>query len=87
MRWLVSTLPATTADGRRAFTRQPSGARTVIGAYVPALAAESAGSSTRSAKAHAEWVTARGQLTLPGAASAVPAKSIVSSSPAIVTAT
>src|SRR5258707_9999160 len=37
MRWLVSTLPATTAEGQRAFTRQPSGATTLMGANVPAL--------------------------------------------------
>src|SRR5215218_2579376 len=47
----------------------------------------SSGSSTRRAKKHADRVTASGQFTLPGAASAVPAKSTVSSSPLIRTVT
>src|SRR5690348_15501045 len=87
IRWLVSTLPPATADGARAATSEPAGARTAIGAYVPELDGTSGGISTRTAKQHAERVTAIGQLTLPTAAGAVPAKSISTASPATVTAT
>ena len=86
-RWLVSTLPATTACGGRALTSEPSGARISRGAYVPAHAGTSSGSRTRRAKKHADRVTASGQLTLPSTASAVPARSITARSPSIVTAT
>ena len=33
-RWLVSTLPATTADGGRAFTRDPSGATITLALFL-----------------------------------------------------
>ena len=84
-RWLVSTLPATTADGRRAWTSEPSRTRMSSGASAPAFAGTSAGSRTRSANRHAERVTAIVQLTLPATASAVPSKSIASVSPSSVT--
>ena len=76
MRWLVSVLPATTALGWRAFSRQPSGARTSTAPNSPSFTGTSAPSATLTAKMHAARVTASGAFTLPGAASEVPAKSI-----------
>ncbi len=88
MRWLVSTLPATTAEGQRAFTRQPSGATTLMGANVPALlTGTSLARSTCMAKLQAERVTEMGQLTLPATAGDVPVKSMIAESPSITTRT
>ena len=76
MRWLVSMLPATTADGRRALTREPSGARDRRAARTrPALVGMSAGSSTRSANRQAERVTRDRAVDVAGDRRRVPAKS------------
>ena len=88
MRWLVSTLPATTAEGHRAFTRQPSGATIRMGAKVPALlTGTSLARRTCMAKLQAERVTEMGQLTLPATAADVPVKSMTAESPSISTST
>jgi hypothetical protein len=82
----VSVFPATTAAGGRALTSEPSGARTVTGSNAPPEAGMSGSVSTRTTKKHAERVTASGQLRFPRCCGAVPAKSISTASPAIVTA-
>ena len=86
MREDVSVFPAATAAGGRAFRSEPSGARTVTGANAPPEAGRSGSVRQRTTKKHAERVTASGQLRLPSCCGAVPAKSISTSSPAIVTA-
>ena len=58
-------LPAATAAGGRALTRQPSGARTVTGAKAPPDAGRSGAVRQRTTKKQAERVTASGQLRLP----------------------
>ena len=50
----VSTLPATTAAGRRALSRLPSGAVTVTGRIAPAAGGMSGSVSTRTANQQAE---------------------------------
>jgi hypothetical protein len=87
IRWLVSTLPAHTADGARASTRQPSGTRIVTASYNPAFTGTSAPSATLTANVQAARVTARGAFTFPTAGGEVPARSISIACPAIVTAT
>ena len=82
IRWLVSTFPATTAEGARASTRQPSGARISTAAESPALTGTSAPSATLTANVQAARVTASGAFTFPAAAGAVPSKSISIESPA-----
>ena len=72
----VSVFPATTAAGARAFTSEPSGARTRTGAKAPPQAGMSGSVSRRTTKKHADRVTASGQLRFPGYCGAVPAKSI-----------
>ena len=79
----VSTLPATTAAGDLAFTSDPSGALTSIGAYAPPDAGASGSATTRRTKQHADTVTASGQLRLPPCCGAVPSKSTLTRSPAI----
>ena len=67
-------LDFTTAEGQRAFTRQPSGATMLMGANVPALlTGTSLARSTCMAKLQAERVTEIGQLTLPPTAGDVKA--------------
>ena len=61
----VSTLPAATAAGGRAFSRHPSGAITSTGRKAPAEGGASGSVSTRTAKKAADFVTGRGQLRLP----------------------
>ena len=69
-----------------ALTSDPSGAVTVTGANAPPEAGTSGSVRQRTTKYAAERVTASGQLRLPGCCGAVPAKSIATFSPAIVTA-
>ena len=77
MRWLVSTLPATTADGLRAFDEHPSGAQDAHRRVGAGVGRDVGGrAATRRAKEQAERVTASGQLTLPRTAAAVPSKSM-----------
>ncbi len=83
----VSTLPAATAAGKRAFSTQPSGAWTSIGRWAPAEGGASGSVSTRTAKNAADFVTASGQLRLPSTWSALPEKSSRSESPSIVART
>src|SRR3954464_1251730 len=85
MRDDVSVLPATTAAGGRALTRQPSGAVTVTGANAPPEAGRSGSVRQRTTKEQADFVTASGQLRLPSYSGAVPVKSIRIASPAIST--
>src|SRR4051812_49697147 len=82
MREDVSVLPATTAAGGRALTRQPSGAVTVTGANAPPDAGRSGSVRQRTTKKQADLVTASGQLRLPSYWGAVPSKSIRIPSPA-----
>ena len=83
-RELVSTLPATTAAGGRASSSVPGSVITFTGRCAPALAGMSGSVSTRTANRQALRVTASGQLRLPRSCAALPVKSSVSSSPAIV---
>ena len=82
----VSVLPATTAAGGSALTRQPRGAFTATGTYAPPEAGRSGSVRQRTTKKQAERVTASGQLRLPTYCGDVPAKSISISSPEMVTA-
>ena len=83
----VSVLPATTAAGARALTSEPSGARTRTGTNAP----PDAGMSGSVTQAHDEEARRAGHgeraVEVPRDCGAVPAKSISTSSPAIVTAT
>ena len=75
MRCDVSTFPAATALGERAFTRHPAGAVTRTARDTPPLVGMSSGKSVRTTNSTAERATASGQFTLPRAAAAVPVKS------------
>ena len=75
MRCDVSTLPAATALGKRAFTRHPGGAVTRTARCTPPFVGTSSGKSVRTTNKTAERATASGQFTLPRAAGAVPVKS------------
>src|SRR3974390_350716 len=87
MRLEVSTLPAATAAGNAALTRQPGGAVIVTGANAPEEAGMSGAGTLRITKYPADRVTASGQLQLPGPAVSVPVKSTLTRSPDTVTAT
>ena len=80
-------LPATTAAGARALSRQPSGASTSIGRKAPAEGGASGSVRARTAKKAADFVTESGQLRLPSTCGSVPAKSSESVSPEIVATT
>src|SRR5438445_610450 len=69
MRCDVSTFPAATALGLRAFTRHPGGAVTSMARGTPPFMGTSSGKRVRTTNSTAERVTAIGQFTLPGAAS------------------
>ena len=71
----VSTLPAATAAGNSALSRQPGGALTSIGRWAPAQGGASGSVRTRTAKKAADLVTESGQLRLPSTWASVPAKS------------
>ena len=75
MRCDVSTFPAATALGNRAWTRQPSGALTRTTRVTPPFVGTSSGNKVRTTNRTAERATASGQFTLPRAAGAVPVKS------------
>ena len=77
-------MPAATAAGWRAFSRQPAGAITSIGRWAPAQGGASGSVRTRTAKKAADFVTESGQLRLPSTCGSVPAKSRRRVSPAIV---
>src|SRR6266511_3861325 len=86
-RWLTSTLPAPTAAGGNAATKDPGGATTVTGRIAPPLAGMVGSTAERSEYDTADTVTASTAFTLPRACGSVPVKSKDTESPEIVSAT
>ena len=84
MRWLTSTLPAPTATGGSAANSELGSVIIRTGRIVPPLAGMDGSVALRNAKATQLSVTARTALALPRTAGAVPVKSNVISSPAMV---
>ena len=79
-RWLVSTLPPTTAgqfSGSAVYSglRSPRGMRISIGSSRPSLSGSSTSTSSRMTYIVTEWTMAGVALRLPGWTSALPAKS------------